>query len=60
MSELRDSWRVIWLMLCIIGIISRRPFLSPLGRIYWKRRGLGHWRQIREIYARHGIELRVP
>lgn len=61
MSELRDSGRVIWLMLCIVAIIVRRLFIrSPLAAIYWKHRGLRRWRQMREIYAKHGIELRVP
>lgn len=56
-----DGLRAAWLLLCIVGIILRRPFIrSPLGRFYWKHRGLSHWRKLREIYTKHGIELRVP
>lgn len=45
-------------MACIAGLILRRYLpTTALQRIYLKHRGLEHWRELRAIYARHGVRF---
>jgi hypothetical protein len=60
MSE-RPTLRALWLMGCIsVHILRRLLPMRPMTYVWHRSRGLRCWRELREIYRRHGIELRVP
>jgi hypothetical protein len=55
---MRSELRALWLVGCITAHVARSALpMSPMTFIWHKSHGLRCWRELREIYREHGLEL---